>query len=251
MVENHFGKIVKRERKKMKLSLAKVADAVTNIDNNYKINPSYINRLEKGEQSNPSFVIVALLSTVLHLDMREVFKAFGFQQLIEKYDTEGDFSLEELIRLNNIQVVDKTASEKTIRYLNNNEKESFLKLLDAVFNYTLEKSSSSAEKLVRVLEELDRFRQIHQKETNEQEWIKFNYMGETFTIELGSLPKKEGIELGELKEDIKKAIKEEFNKLMDFPNGVIKMKIGNDKWLAQKERYKLTLLSKQPTIVEF
>src|SRR5699024_1561144 len=81
MSENSFGQIVKRERKKMKMSLAKVAEAVTNIDNNHKINPSYINRLEKGEQSNPSFLIVAMLSTVLDLDMREAFRAFGFEQL--------------------------------------------------------------------------------------------------------------------------------------------------------------------------
>lgn len=251
MSENSFGQIVKRERKKMKMSLAKVAEAVTNIDNDHKINPSYINRLEKGEQSNPSFIIVAMLSTVLDLDMREVFRTFGFEKLIGGYDSEAKFTLTELIRLHTLKPGEETINENEtsmIRHLNNNEKEALIKLLEAVFNYTSEKYDPPIDKLIPVLEELDKLRQIQKRELNKQETFEFNYMGETFTIELGSLLKREGIRLGELKENIKVTIKEEFNKLMDFPSGILKVKVGKEKWLIQKERYKLTLLSKQPEV---
>lgn len=253
MSENSFGEIVKRERKKMKLSLAKVADAVTNIDNDHKINPSYINRLEKGEQSNPSFIIVAMLSTVLNLDMREVFRSFGFEQLIEGYDSEAEFTLEELIRLHTLKLIHRSENDKETlrRSLNNNEKEALIKLLETVFDYSLEESNSSNDKLIRVLEELDNLREIQQKELNNQEAFIFNYMGETYTVELGLLPKKEGIKLDDLKEDVKQAIEEEIYKLMDLPQGILKMTIGMEEWIIQKERNHITLLSKQPGLIKF
>lgn len=251
MAENSFGEIVKRERKQMEMSLAKVAEAVTNIDNDHKINPSYINRLEKGEQSNPSFVIVALLSTVLGLDMREVFRSFGFEHLIEGFDSEAEFTLEELIRLHTLKIVRgvENDNETPQKILNNEEKEAIIKVLEAIFDYTLD--DTSIDKLIHVLEELDKLRQIQVRESNQQDSIEVNYMGETFMVELGSLPKQEGIDLTELKEDITEAIEKEIYKLMDFPKGIIHMTIGKERWLVQKDKYNLTLLSKQPGVMEF
>lgn len=167
MAENSFGEIVKRERKRKELSLAKVAEAVTGIDDNHKITPSYINRLEKGEKSNPSFVNVVMLSRVLDLDMKEVFKSFGFEQLIEGYDSEYEFTLEEFIRLHTLKLKDETVEDNDtsmIRHLNNyNEKEALIRLLKAVFDYTLEEDNPPINKMIRILEELDKLHQIQKR----------------------------------------------------------------------------------------
>ncbi|WP_430789106.1 helix-turn-helix domain-containing protein [Virgibacillus flavescens] len=251
MAENSFGEIVKRERKKKGMSLAKVAEAVTNIDDDHKINPSYINRLEKGKQSNPSFIIVAMLSSVLGLDMREVFKAFGFEQLIEDFDSGAEFTLGNLLRLHTIKhdEIDNDV-ETPRRYLNNNEKEALVNLLSAVFNYSLEKNSPPIDKLTSVIEELDKLRNVQQQVLKEDSAFNVKCMSVTFTIEQGSLLRQEGINLDEWKEKVKEAIEEEFNKLMDYPNGILIMTIDKEKWLIQKKKYQITILSKQPVVVE-
>lgn len=71
-MDNTFGSIVQRERNKKDLSLAKLANMLEE-----KIDPSYINRLEKNEKVNPSFKIVLALTEKLDLDLREVFRSFG------------------------------------------------------------------------------------------------------------------------------------------------------------------------------
>jgi len=71
-----FGELILQARTRSEYSLQTLSDLVGG-----KITPSYINRLEKGEKSNPAFIVVCLLVQALDLDFYEVLGSFGYKDI--------------------------------------------------------------------------------------------------------------------------------------------------------------------------
>src|SRR5690625_4587401 len=106
-----FGSIIHRERQKRGWSLATLAQKIGEEEKKpqteekkqqYVINPSYINRLEKSDKVNPGFKVVCQLVQVLQLDIKEVLHSFGFDSLIPNV-TRGNYTIEELFRIHDIE----------------------------------------------------------------------------------------------------------------------------------------------------
>lgn len=64
-VDPRFGQAIRLRREQMDLSLNQLA-MITGVS------PSYINRLEKGERSAPSYPIMESIGTALHFDIAEL-----------------------------------------------------------------------------------------------------------------------------------------------------------------------------------
>jgi transcriptional regulator with XRE-family HTH domain len=242
LIHNTFGAIVRREREKQGLSLAKLAKE--RLEG--AVNASYINRLETGEKHSPSFQIVALLSQALDLDMREVFRAFEFEDLIENYDKEADFTMEELIRLHKIKF--PTESETTSfklpdRNLNHLEQEGIIAVLNALFDYALEEGNTIG-KLQRIIEESEKLREIVQKERSTFQTLFVQGKEVTFTVQFDrSMIQVESQESWE--KSIEKAIKAIEFKLYDYPKGMLMIPINGETWVVQKEGHTIKVLCKQ------
>ncbi len=94
-----FGNILMRERTKRELSLKELADFIGKDDNKkYLLSISYLNRLEKNEADNPSFKNICLLTKALYLDLYEVFKSFGYGELVSKDDRLNIDKIDDIIR---------------------------------------------------------------------------------------------------------------------------------------------------------
>lgn len=70
--------MVRKKRSELNLSLREVSEYAG-------IRPSYLWKLEKDMKKVPSFLVVCSLIEVLHLNIMEVFFAFGYENLIIDY----------------------------------------------------------------------------------------------------------------------------------------------------------------------
>lgn len=242
MSDNTFGAIVKRERERQGLSLAKLAKERLNGE----VNASYINRLETGEKHSPSFQIVALLSKALDLDIREVFKSFGFEALIENYDKEADFTIEELIRLHKVKfpMDNENASYKIPdRNINHLEQEALIDVLNAIFNYSLAEDDTIG-KLQYVIEEMEKLREVIQEELSTSQILYVQGKDGTYTIKYDSdMIQSESLE--RWGKAIKEVIKTVDFKLQDYTKGMFTIQINGETWVVLKEGNTINLLCKQ------
>lgn len=239
-----FGDIVHRERNKKDLSLAKLANMLEE-----KIDPSYINRLEKNEKVNPSFKIVSALTKELDLDLREVFKSFGFGALISRFDSDGEVTIEQLIRLHKIiHPMENTNAEEMAGTLDGEKKEMLIQILHGIFEFVLTDSLLN-KKLPQIIEDIHQLRELFQQELKEKETIVIHYLGVTFTFKLSPLCLEERKSLEDWKNEIVKMVDIRGSKLLDIPGGNISIPIGDQHWLAYKEGHTITLLSKETNII--
>lgn len=157
--ENKFGAVIKRERIKQELSLAKLADNLGVLGK--RINPSYINRLEAGDTENPSFVVVCYLATALNIDIREVFNVFGFDHLLKSDKSRSPDTLEDLIRINRISAPTPQLEgyEPVEVYLTPSEKERLIELLYRIYEFSIADSNNVVYLLPRIMEDLVSFRE--------------------------------------------------------------------------------------------
>ncbi|MFB1082487.1 helix-turn-helix domain-containing protein [Jeotgalibacillus sp. JSM ZJ347] len=245
MKSNSFGEIVKRERLKQGMSLKKLSEAVMPFNNGEQINPSYIFRIENKEQINPSFTIVAILSSVLNLDMREVFRAYGFEQLIMERDSSSNYDFNDLMRLHNISIMDENRSIR--RNLSNKEKEAILSLMEAVFQYTSDVGNKTDD-LITVLKTAEYLKTVQKNEANIRNAFEVSYYSSTYTVHLDSVLHIGEKEFEAVRKSISEFIKQNYNTLLDLSQGIIELEVGGEEWLARKENYDLFLLTKKSKI---
>ena len=72
-----FGELIKRNRKSKKFTLQRVSDRTRGY-----VSPSYVSRLEKSEKESPAFSVVCEITNALEMDLEDVFRSFGYEELI-------------------------------------------------------------------------------------------------------------------------------------------------------------------------
>lgn len=130
-----FGDILYRERTKLNMSLQSLSEFIgTDSDGKFLLSPSYLNRLEKKETKNPSFINVCLLTRKLKLDLNEVFDSFGFKDLIK--NNKATSGIQEILRTNDISVPLSKDFDGNIDnfVLNFEEKETLISILNTILN---------------------------------------------------------------------------------------------------------------------
>lgn len=228
-MENTFGLIVQRERNRQGLSLAKLSSLLNN-----EIDPSYINRLEK-EQKNPSFKVVCLLTSALNLDVREVFRSFGFAHLITNYDEDAMFSMEEFIRLH------KLRHPSADRLINKEEQEVLIKIIHEVFE--ISQSKAWLDQLVPLLKEVQKLRDIHER--GNTEIIEVQFLNNIFQVNIKVLlSEKKECNFDEVKKNIQDEIETKGAKLLDVQDGNFVINLNDEKWLAEKQFNRITFLTR-------
>lgn len=234
-MENTFGLIVQRERNKQGLSLAKLSSLLNN-----EIDPSYINRLEK-EQKNPSFKVVCLLTSALKLDIREVFRAFGFENLITNYDEEAVFSIDEFIRLH------KLKNPLDNRIINNEEQETLIKIIHTVFE--LSQAELDLGQLSPLLKEIQKLREIHLRESTE--CIEVPFMNTTFTVDIKAVSaQNRSFDREKAIVAIQDIVSKKGTKLLDIKDGSITVDLNGESWLAQIQGERVTFITRKKEIID-
>lgn len=234
-MENTFGLIVQRERNRQGLSLAKLSSLLNN-----EIDPSYINRLEK-EQKNPSFKVVCLLTSALNLDVREVFRSFGFDHLITNYDEEAIFSVEEFIRLH------KLKNPLDNRIINNEEQETLIKIIHTVFE--LSYAEVDLGQLSPLLKEIQKLREIHLRESTE--CIEVTFMNTTFTVDIKAVSaQNRSFDREKAIVAIQDLVSKKGTKLLDIKDGSITVDLNGESWLAQIQGERVTFITRKKEIID-
>lgn len=164
-----FGEIVQRERKKAGKSLKDIEteltieeeviiDGVKTIETNTLVTASYLNRIENGSRENVSFAIVFYLIENLKLDINEVIKSFGFENVLSN-DTKHD-SIESIIRINEINAPVKSGQKEP---LNITEKEILIRLIEDIFEFGTTNEGNTMYGLKKILDGLDDYRKSRRK----------------------------------------------------------------------------------------
>ncbi|WP_035668105.1 helix-turn-helix domain-containing protein, partial [Halalkalibacter akibai] len=185
-MSNTFGELVKRERKQKEISLAKLSQLM-----NDEINPSYINRLEKGEKENPGFRIVLGLCKALNLNMKEVYRSFGFESLAsDESEQNNEFSIEDLFRLHNIVAptanVHEDLGHGQLNYIDHSEKETLISVISTIINYASEEEVN-VDTLALILKQVEKVRGVYQEVASKSEVITVEVEDINYTLELHHL----------------------------------------------------------------
>ena len=170
-----FGKIISRERKKSKKSLKQIEedltaekevikDGVTKKEEVALITASYLNRIENESRVNISFPMVCLLIKTFNLDLVEVFKSFGHEDLVD--DNIKQKNIETMIRVNNFEVPIKIGSQKGNKPLTNIQKEMVISILNNVFEFGTTDEDNTMYTLRKLFSDLDDYRKSRRKSTN-------------------------------------------------------------------------------------
>lgn len=160
---NKFGDIIKRERKSKKMSL-KDLEVFISKDEEHSITASYLSRLENGSNSiNPTIKLTCQITKMLGLDFKEVLNSFGYGDLI---GTTSEYeSVDSLIRSNNINAPSQMSGEYVVseKLLTDKEKETFIRLTDLIFAFTLAEETNTIQILRDILDQIDVLRKNRQK----------------------------------------------------------------------------------------
>lgn len=233
-MENTFGLIVQRERNKQGLSLAKLSSLLNN-----EIDPSYINRLEK-EQKNPSFKVVCLLTSALNLDIREVFRAFGFENLITNYDEEAVFSIDEFIRLHKIK------NPLDNRIINSEEQETLINIIHNVFE--LSQKEIHLGNLAPMLKEIQNFRDLYVREATE--YIEVPFMNTRFHVNIKAvLAHNSSLNMEKAIVAIQDMLSEKGTKLLDIKDGSVVLELSGENWIVKIDGKRVTFITKIEEII--
>lgn len=139
-----FGNILARERKKRGLSLYQLSEMLgLDEDNKPLVSPSHISKIEKNTRDNPSLKLVCLIASKLSLDLREILKCYGYEDLLPSNLSHGLKRVEDIIRLSSIEAPincedDLNLKKEDIIYepLSQEEKEILINVLNYIFMYS-------------------------------------------------------------------------------------------------------------------
>ena len=236
-MSNEFGLILKRERQNKGLSLAKLSQVILK-ELNVSLNASYINRLESGEQQNPSFTIVCALCSALDLDINEIFRAFNYENLIADYDQDSEFTIEELIRLHKVKVPDGNG------LLGKEEQEIIINIIQTAFR--IAKNEITFDQLSPLLHELQ---QLHEILKRQEEVMEVDFQNNDFIFNFKALLEQSTLSREEIVEAINEQVKKKGSKLLDINDELIVFNLNNEQWLAKKEQNRIRFVSKYNAIV--
>lgn len=134
---DYFGAILERVRKSENRSLKDLAELLGRDENDkYIVSPSYLNRLEKGEKENPSFKMVCHMIIRLGLNPVEVFKSFGYENILNHSNKLKSNDIKDIIRTSDILAPIEVEGELK-EYLNQMEKECLMRVIDDVLDYSV------------------------------------------------------------------------------------------------------------------
>ncbi|WP_026673771.1 helix-turn-helix domain-containing protein [Alkalihalobacterium bogoriense] len=238
-MENEFGLIIKRERNNQGLSLAKLSKVIFN-ELGVSLNASYINRLESGEQQNPSFAIVCALSSALNLDINEVFRAFNYENLIADYNEEAEFTIAELIRLH------KVIMPEGDRLINKEEQEIIISIIHTIFN--IARKDVSFEDLSPLLYHIQ---QLHNIQKRYVDTVEVAFQTKTLIFNITVILEQSDLSGEEVVGALNEQVKQKGSKLLDINDELIVFTLGNEEWLAKKEHNQITFIAKYNAIVSF
>lgn len=216
-----FAKIIERERNKRELSLVELANYIGFDDKGkHLMSASYLNRLENNKADSPGFRNVCLLIDRLSLDVREVFKSFGYQKLFK--DDKKWESIEEIIRYSSIKAPLYQDSGYVVKdgYLDFNEKEILLSIINAIFSIGVCTEESVLLNLTEIIKEIEEYRR-HRK-LKGKDFINRLFSDDipyvNFSVKITSVAKSQIERLGITKEVFYETISsyhEKINKLKD------------------------------------
>lgn len=160
-----FGAILRRVRKEKKLTLVEMCDEIGTDENGKPLlSPSYLHRLESGERDNPTIQIVGLLTEKLDLDLREVLKCYGFEQLINPQLQGKLDNIVDMIRLSDIKIMNDERNRNG-RYISQSEKEILIKAIQGMFDYSVADGNELPIYISNMIEMMNQFRESSTQES--------------------------------------------------------------------------------------
>jgi transcriptional regulator with XRE-family HTH domain len=242
MNENEFafGLIVKRSRTEQNLTLSELSEKTNGV-----ITASYINRLENGQKTKPSFDVVAELCKALNLNIREVFRSLGYGSLIKNHDQDEVYSIEDFFRLHNIKLSDVFNE----RLLNREEQEVLIPIFNAIFEYSFAEEASAIDKLTAVIKQIHSLRELEQNQFLQTETFEVQCMDIIYTIKFNPNMKQDISDFLNWKNVVKTAVINYGNFIRDYPSGIFTLPVGNQEWIVEKVGSTLKLLFNKADIV--
>ena len=160
-----FGNILARERKKRGLSLYQLSEMLgLDEDNKPLVSPSHISKIEKNTRDNPSLKLVCLIASKLSLDLREILKCYGYEDLLPSNLSHRLKRVEDIIRLSSIEAPincedDLNLKKEDIIYepLSQEEKEILINVLNYTFMYSTCDLDLRPYYISSIIAELDHF----------------------------------------------------------------------------------------------
>jgi transcriptional regulator with XRE-family HTH domain len=242
MNENEFGfgLIVKRSRTEQNFTLSELSEKTNGV-----ITASYINRLENGQKTKPSFDVVAELCKVLNLDIREVISSLGYGSIIKDHEQDDVYSIEDIFRINNVKLPNVIGE----RLINREEQEVLIRITKAIFEYSFAEEATAIDKLTSIIKQIHSLRELEQSQLIQTESFEIQSMDITYTVEFDRNMKQDISDPLEWEEVVKTAVTKYENFIRDYPNGFLTMHIGNQEWIVEKVGSTLKLLFKKADIV--
>ncbi|OAA87792.1 hypothetical protein [Clostridium ljungdahlii] len=172
-----FGSIIRRERKKsgkslkeiekeMTVKVKKVKDGKEVIEEDALITASYLNRIENENRVNVSFNLVCLLIKKFNLDLIEVFKSFGYGDIIAnnmKQNSIKQDDIETILKETNFEAPIIIDGKEEKKVLTNNEKDMIATILNDVFKYGISNEESIVYVLTKLLNDMDCYKKSRKR----------------------------------------------------------------------------------------
>lgn len=167
-----FGKIIQRERIKLGKSLKDVEkdlskkeivikDGKEVEEEKAQITASYLNRIENEGRNNLSLYMIYLLMKEFSLDVYEVFKSFGYDDVLSqnhKFE-----SIERMIRINDFEAPVRLGNNEYNKPLTSLETDILINIVKNVFEFGTTNEENTIYVLKKLLSELDEYRKSRRK----------------------------------------------------------------------------------------
>ncbi len=167
-----FGKIIQRERIKLGKSLKDVEkdlskkeivikDGKEVEEEKAQITASYLNRIENEGRTNISLYMIYLLMKEFSLDVYEVFKSFGYDDVLPQNNKFE--SIERMIRINDFEAPVRLGNTEYNKPLTSLETDILINIVKNVFEFGTADEENTIYVLKKLLSELDEYRKSRRK----------------------------------------------------------------------------------------
>lgn len=167
-----FGKIIQRERMKKGKSLKDVEKDLSKKEIVIKdgkeveeakaqITASYLNRIENEGRNNLSLYMIYLLMKEFSLDVYEVFKSFGYDDVLPQNNKFE--SIERMIRINDFEAPVRLGNNEYNKPLTSLETDILINIIKGVFEFGTTNEENTIYVLKKILSELDEYRKSRRK----------------------------------------------------------------------------------------
>ncbi|WPC42807.1 hypothetical protein [Clostridium sp. JS66] len=171
-VKLSFGKMVQRERIKLDKSLKDVEKDLTKKEkiiqdgkeveiDKPQITASYLNRIENEGRNNLSLYMVYLLMKEFNLDVYEVFKSFGYDDVLPQNNKFE--SIERMIRINDFEAPVRLGNKEYNKPLTSMQTEILISIIRNVFEFGTTNEENTMYVVKKLLSDLDDYRKSRRK----------------------------------------------------------------------------------------